>query len=260
MSGTRGLDRRGFLARGLAAASTMLLGGCDGLSGQPWVRRVLDSAETLTRVTQRALIPPQALAREFSEADISRDFKANGSTDPDDAAYKAHAANGFADWKLTVGGLVEEKLELSLAELRAMPSRTQITRHDCVEGWSCIGKWTGVQLGTLLENAKLKPDARYIVFYCADDLGGTGTENGKYYESIALIDAFHPQTILAYAMNDQTLPIPHGAPLRLRVERQLGYKMAKYVMRIEAVAELDSIRGGRGGFWEDLGYEWYAGI
>ena len=260
MSEARGVDRRGFLARGMATAGTMLLGGCDDLSGEPWVRRILDSAETLTRVTQRELISPQALAREYSEAEISRDFKANGSTDPDDAAYKAHAANGFADWKLTVGGLVEQTLELSLSELRAMPSRTQITRHDCVEGWSCIGKWKGVPLGGLLDKAKLKPDARYIVFYCADDLGGTGTEDGKYYESIALVDAFHPQTILAYDIGDQTLPIAHGAPLRLRVERQLGYKMAKYVMRIEAVEEIASIRGGRGGFWEDLGYEWYAGI
>jgi DMSO/TMAO reductase YedYZ molybdopterin-dependent catalytic subunit len=260
MSGERRLDRRGFLARALAAASAALLGGCDDLSDQPWVRRILDSAETLTRVTQRALLSPEALAREYSEADLSREFKANGSTKPDDAAYIAHAENGFADWKLVVGGLVEESLELSLAELRAMPSRTQITRHDCVEGWSCIGKWKGVKLSALLTRARLKPDARYIVLYCADDLGQTGTEAGKYYESIGLADAFHAQTILAYEMNDQTLPIPHGAPLRLRVERQLGYKMAKYVMRVEAVDSLSAIRGGRGGFWEDLGYEWYAGI
>ena len=260
MSAERKVDRRGFLARGLAAASTVLLGGCEDLSDQPWVRRALNSAETLTRVTQQTLLSPQALAREYAEADLSKEFKANGSTNPDDASYKTHAANGFADWKLTVEGLVEQKLELSLAELRAMPSRTQITRHDCVEGWSCIGKWKGVPLSALLEKARLKPDARYIVFYCADDLGETGTEEGKYYESVGLADAFHEQTILAYEMNDQTLPIPHGAPLRLRVERQLGYKMAKYVMRIEAVDRLSTIRGGRGGFWEDLGYEWYAGI
>jgi DMSO/TMAO reductase YedYZ molybdopterin-dependent catalytic subunit len=156
--------------------------------------------------------------------------------------------------------LVETPLELSLAELRAMPSRTQITRHDCVEGWSCIGKWTGVPLSALLETAKLKPDARYIVFYCADDLGESGDDSGKYYESIGLEDAFHPQTILAYDMSGQPLPVPHGAPLRLRVERQLGYKMAKYVMAIEAVEALADIRGGNGGFWEDRGYEWYAGI
>ena len=146
MSGERFLDRRGFLARGLAAASTTLLGGCDDLSDQPWVKRMLDSAETLTRVSQRALLTPQALAREYSEADLSKEFKANGSTDPQDADYLAHVKTGFADWKLEVGGLVEQPLALSLDELRAMPSRTQITRHDCVEGWSCIGKWKGVPL------------------------------------------------------------------------------------------------------------------
>jgi DMSO/TMAO reductase YedYZ molybdopterin-dependent catalytic subunit len=254
------LDRRGFLRRTAALAGTLGLGGCDGLSDQPWVRRVLDSAEGLTRFTQRALISPSALAREYDEVEISPEFKANGSTNPDDEAYKAHAANGFADWKLGVSGLVESPLELSLAELRSMPSRTQITRHDCVEGWSCIGKWTGVPLKALLDQAGLKSSARYIVFYCADDLGQTGDEDGKYYESVGLEDAFHPQTILAYEMNGNVLPIEHGAPLRLRVERQLGYKMAKYVMRIEAVDAIGRIRGGRGGFWEDLGYEWYAGI
>jgi DMSO/TMAO reductase YedYZ molybdopterin-dependent catalytic subunit len=257
---SRSLDRRGFLRRAAALAGTLGLGGCDGVSDQPWVRRVLDSAEGLTRLTQRALISPAALAREYDEAEISPEFKANGSTNPDDEDYKAHAANGFADWKLSVTGLVEKPLELSLAELRAMPSRTQITRHDCVEGWSCIGKWTGVPLKALLDQAGLKPNARYIVFYCADDLGQTGDEDGKYYESVGLEDAFHPQTILAYEMNGNVLPIEHGAPLRLRVERQLGYKMAKYVMRIEAVDNIGGIRGGRGGFWEDLGYEWYAGI
>jgi len=259
MSGERSLHRRGFLT-GLGAASTALLGGCDDLSDQDWVRRVLDSGETLTRVAQRALLGPKALAREYGEADLSKEFKANGSTDPQEPDYLAHAKNGFADWKLAVGGLVEQPLELSLDELRAMPSRTQITRHDCVEGWSCIGKWKGVPLSAVLDKAKLKGNARYIVFYCADNLFDTGEEKDRYYESVGLVDAFHPQTILAYEMNDQTLPVAHGAPLRLRVERQLGYKMAKYVMRIEAVDEIATIRGGCGGFWEDLGYEWYAGI
>ncbi len=260
MSNEGSLNRRGFLGRGLAAASTMLLGGCEDLSDQPWVKRVLDSAETLTRVAQRALLTPQALAREYTEADISKEFKANGSTDPQGPDYLAHVKTGFSDWKLAVGGLVDQPLDLSLEELRTMPSRTQITRHDCVEGWSCIGKWTGVPLATVLDKAKLKERARYIVFYCADNLFDTGDEKDRYYESIALVDAYHPQTILAYAMNDQPLPVAHGAPLRLRVERQLGYKMAKYVMRIEAVADIAAIRGGHGGFWEDLGYEWYAGI
>lgn len=257
MSRKDGLDRRRFLARGLAAAGASLLGGCDSeLSDQPWVKRILDSAEALTYASQRALVSPTALAREYSEADISKDFKANGSLDVDDDDYQKLSVNGFADWTLKIGGLVEKPMELALADLRAMPARTQITRHDCVEGWSCIGKWTGVPLKALLDNAQLKANARYIVFYCADDIGGLG----KYYESVDLEDAFHPQTILAYDMSDAPLPIRHGAPLRLRVERQLGYKMAKYVMRIEAVDSLSGIRGGRGGLWEDEGYAWYAGI
>ncbi len=256
----RRIDRRNFLMRGMALTGTALLTGCDELSSRPWVRRILDSAETLTRITQRALLSPNALAREFGEADLSKTFRANGSVRVDDPAYLIHAANGFADWRLEVGGLVENPLQLSLAELRAMPSRTQITRHDCVEGWSCIGKWKGVPLGAVLEGVGIKPEARYVAFSCADTLEQTFDGTGQYYESIGLEDAFHPQTILAYEMNDQTLPIPHGAPLRVRIERQLGYKMAKYIMRIDAVASLDRLGGGNGGFWEDRGYEWYAGI
>jgi DMSO/TMAO reductase YedYZ molybdopterin-dependent catalytic subunit len=149
-------------------------------------------------------------------------------------------------------------LALSLAEIRGLPSRTQITRHDCVEGWSAIGEWKGARLSALLEAAHPLPHARYVVFYCADPME---TDPGSsYYESIDLEDAFHPQTILAYDLNGGPLPIKNGAPLRLRLERQLGYKMAKYVMRLELVEHLSSIRGGEGGYWEDQGYEWYAGI
>ncbi|MEY4783009.1 MAG: hypothetical protein RIR41_944, partial [Pseudomonadota bacterium] len=153
--------------------------------------------------------------------------------------------------------LVERPLYLSLADLRALPARTQITRHDCVEGWSAIGKWQGAQLGPLLQTAGLKPNARFAVMHCADNYGG-GAD--MYYESIDLIDGFHPQTILAYNLNGQPLDVAHGAPLRLRVERQLGYKHAKYLMRIEMVERLDSFGRGKGGYWEDRGYEWYAGI
>jgi DMSO/TMAO reductase YedYZ molybdopterin-dependent catalytic subunit len=167
------------------------------------------------------------------------------------------AADNFRQWRLKIDGLVARPQELSLDQLRAMPSRTQITRHDCVEGWSAIGQWTGVPLSTVLTLAALSPSARYIVFYCADILE-VGAD--PYYESIDLIDAFHPQTILAYDLNRKRLPVANGAPLRLRVERQLGYKHAKYVMRIQAVQDLNHIGGGKGGFWEDRGYEWYAGV
>jgi len=167
--------------------------------------------------------------------------------------------------RLKVHGIVERELSLSLEELRALPARTQITRHDCVEGWSCIAKWTGVPLGEILSRTGVKPEARFVVFHCADTLddggdSGSDPESIRYYESIDLIDAEHPQTILAYEMNGEPLTVRHGAPLRLRLERQLGYKMAKYIMRIELVQSFTYLHGGRGGYWEDRGYEWYAGI
>jgi DMSO/TMAO reductase YedYZ molybdopterin-dependent catalytic subunit len=253
-------SRRLFLTGGAAAAGGLLLSGCDQLSQSPGFRKVLYTGEDMTMLVQRALLSPSSMAKEFPGSALSADFKANGSTDPDDATYRTFAAGGFADWKLEVGGLVERPASYSLADLRAMPSRSQITRHDCVEGWSCIGKWTGVQLASLLAAAGLQPKARYILFTCADELEKTLDGSGRYYETIDLEDAFHPQTILAYDMNDQPLPVAHGAPLRVRVERQLGYKMAKYVMRIDAIEDFASLGRGNGGFWEDRGYDWYAGI
>lgn len=183
-------------------------------------------------------------------------FKANGSLGVADPAYRGMLANGFAQWALTVDGLVHRPLSLPLTALKAMPQRTQITRHDCVEGWSAIGKWQGPQLGAILSSAGLMPGARYVVFHCADKLEGK-----PYYESIDLVEAFHPQTILAWRMNDAPLTEPHGAPIRLRTERQLGYKQAKYIMRIELRESLAGLYGGKGGFWEDnRGYQWWAGI
>ncbi len=250
------LPRRKLLGGLALGTGGLLLGGCDRLSESDSFRGVLRGAETLNKASQRLITNRAALAPEFSETDLSPTFRMNGSIDPATPEYAKHQANGFADWRLRIDGLVAKPLNLSLAQLRAMPSREQITRHDCVEGWSAIGKWRGTPLRLLLQEARLLPAARYIVFHCADFF-----DADPYYESIDLIDALHPQTILAWGMNGQTLPVGHGAPLRLRVERQLGYKQAKYVMRVEAVDTLAKIGRGKGGYWEDvLDYEWYAGI
>jgi DMSO/TMAO reductase YedYZ molybdopterin-dependent catalytic subunit len=248
--------RRGLIGAGLGG---LLLGGCEPVNRSPAFQTFIGHGQDLTFAAQRGLLSGQPLAREFRTSDLSPVFKVNGSRQPTAAAYQALASKDFADWRLAVDGLVTVPMAFSLADLKAMPARTQITRHDCVEGWSAIGGWTGVQLGRVLRRVGLQPSARFVVFHCADNLGGPG-DGGLYYESIDLFDAFHPQTLLAYAMNGQTLPIEHGAPLRLRVERQLGYKQAKYVMRLEVTDRLDRIGGGKGGFWEDRGYEWYAGI
>ena len=254
------LTRRRLLGGSLGTAGAVMLGGCDALVQNDNVQRVLETAEALSMGSQRLLLSNSKLAREFSEAELSPVFKANGTQMPDSDEYARLLETKFASWRLLIDGKVHQPLRLSLEELKRLPSRTQITRHDCVEGWSAIGKWTGVPLGLLLQTAGLRPDAHYVVFHCADELEQSLDGSGRYYESIDLIDAFHPQTILAYGMNGQDLPVAHGAPLCLRVERQLGYKQAKYVMRIEAVDSLLSLGRGKGGFWEDRGYEWYAGI
>ncbi len=249
-------DRRNFLRAALTGLGGSVLAGCDRLSQSQWWPAILGSAETVNRHVQRALAR-NGMAREYRQEDIAPHFKGNGSIHPRAQAYRSLAANRFRDWRLEVGGAVRTPLQLSLPQLRALPSRTQITRHDCVEGWSCIGQWTGVPLSHILTMAGPKRPARYVVFHCADELGGPGQ---PYYESIDLLDAWHPQTILAYALNGKPLPEANGAPLRLRVERQLGYKMAKYLMRIELVEDFSHIHGGAGGYWEDRGYNWYAGI
>lgn len=255
------VHRRRILAGAGSSLLGLVLAGCDSLNRNTQVQAVLAQAERLNMTTQRLLLSRGALAKEFEPEHISPDFRANGTTSPGDSDYLALLETGFADWRLVVDGLVDRPLALSLADLRARPARTQITRHDCVEGWSSIGQWTGARLSAVLEEAGLKPSARYIVFHCADTLDPNAPEGlGQYYESIDLLDAFHEQTILAYDMNGEVLPVKYGAPIRLRVERQLGYKHAKYVMRIEAVESLDGIGAGKGGFWEDRGYEWYAGI
>ncbi len=240
----------------IVGAGSLLLAGCDKVAALPQARKILFAGEDMHRGLQRALMDRGALAPEFTPEQMSPIFRANGTRNPGTPAYAAMVANDFADYRLRVGGLVDRPLSLSLTQLASMPARKQITRHDCVEGWSAIGAWQGPMLGTVLKAAGMRNTARYVVFTCADLYNGQ-----PYYESIDTIDAFHPQTILALKMNGSRLTVPHGAPVRLRVERQLGYKHAKYVTGIDAVENLANIGKGKGGYWEDnVDYDWYAGI
>ena len=250
--------RRRFLTRALGVASALAISGCNRLSQTEWFPKVLGIGETMSDTAARLATSRRSLAQEFTEADRSPTFRSNGTADPDSAEYQALAAHGFADYHLEVGGLIERSMKLSRADLRGLPSRTQITRHDCVEGWSAIGKWKGARLAALLDAARPRPEARYVVFHCGDPMADDGTD--FYYESIDFDDAYHEQTILALELNDAPLPVKNGAPVRLRVERQLGYKHAKYVMRLELVESFSGIGEGKGGYWEDQGYQWYAGI
>jgi DMSO/TMAO reductase YedYZ molybdopterin-dependent catalytic subunit len=258
------MSRRRFLGVSAAGASGLLLAGCDQFDaalriGQP-LRSTLEQANDLTYRVQRAVAGDVVLAREYAESEIRQGQRPNGSTDPTTDEYLALKANNFADYRLKITGLVEREMSFSLEELRNMPSRTQITRHDCVEGWSCIAKWTGTPLGPVLAQAGVKSEARYCVYHCYDNIERGLSGDILYYESSDLVDANHPQTILAYGLNNQTLPVSNGAPVRVRIERALGYKQAKFVHTIELVDSFAPFGRGRGGYWEDRGYDWYAGI
>ena len=254
------ISRRKILFGALQGTGILLLSGCENifnsLHQNKNVLAVLESVEGVNRRLLRFLTGRNRLAQEFSEKDISRFFKPNGNPPPPTMEYLIDAMSGWPHWRLEVGGLVKNPANLSLEDIKAMLSRTQITRHDCVEGWSAIGKWKGVPLTEITKKVQPDPKARFVVFHCMDMDG----EGNNFYESIDLYDANHPQTILAYEMNDRPLPVEHGAPLRLRVETQLGYKMAKYIRRIEFVENFKEIGRGKGGYWADQGYEWYAGI
>ena len=247
------MHRRNFLA----AAGAAFLAGCNRVGESELFGKVVDGAQNWHRGLHRALgFGRITMAPEYARSDLSPFFRGNGSLTVDSDAYRAGLAAGFPDWRLAVTGLVDHELSLSLDDLRALPQRTQITRHDCVEGWSAIGEWTGPQLSRILELAGVQDGANYVVFRCADNLNGD-----DYYESCDLDDAYHPQTIIAHRLNGDPLPERNGAPLRLRLERQLGYKHAKYLTGIELVADYRSVGRGEGGYWEDRsGYQWYAGI
>ncbi len=253
MSSKKLLTRR----RVLVAAGLGSLGGIaalrrpDGLP--PTYGNLLRMGDTLTYAVHRILLPKNALAREYDLSDITS-FPATGTTNPGQTVdsplgeqYRQLQHGAFADWRLEVDGLVSSPRSFSLADLMAMPTRTQVTRHTCEEGWTAIGQWTGVPLAQVLQAAGIRETARYAVFHSFD----------HWADCIDMVDAFHPQTILAYGMNGQDLPIQHGAPVRLRVERQIGYKSMKYLRRIEVTDTFDD--GGQFGNLQN-GWAWYTGI
>ncbi len=210
---------------------------------------IYGAGETLTYAAQKLLMSHHSLAREFSRSDISKVFPVNGEV-PENETYHRLLAHGFADWRLTVEGLVAHPLALSLAELKSFPSRNQITHQACEEGWSFIAEWSGVPLSYVLNLVGVRREAKYIVFFPFDES----------WDSLDMSDAWHPQTLLAYGMNGQELPTPHGAPVRLRVARQLGYKSVKYLSRITVTDTLKNIGKGLGSISPEIGYSWYAGI
>jgi DMSO/TMAO reductase YedYZ molybdopterin-dependent catalytic subunit len=207
-------------------------------------------SDALTFATHRFVMRKQPLAREFSQDMITRNFPLSGTRDPEDAVYQRHKRANFTDWRLPIGGLVERPREFSLAELKALPARTQITMQACEEGWSAIGEWTGARLSAVLASAGMKPEARWVVFHTVDG----------WWDSLDLFDALHEQTLLAYGMNGGELPVRHGAPIRLRVERQLGYKSLKFVNKITVTDRIDNIGDGTGSGSNAAGFSWYAGI
>lgn len=246
------ITRRNALIAGLAAAGGLLLPRVPKQL-PPTYGNILRMGDNLTYAAHRVLLPGQSLAREYSKSDITS-FPATGTTNPGDPkhpnsseAYRQFQAGGFADWRLPVEGLVARPGSFSLSELKRIASRTQITRHTCEEGWSAIAEWTGAPLSQVLESVGILPEARFVTFYSYDG----------WVDCIDMVDALHPQTLLAYGMNGQDLMIAHGAPVRLRVERHVGYKNMKYLQRIVVNDHFDD--GGEKGNILN-GWAWYTGI
>ncbi len=246
------ITRRGAIIAGLASVGGFALARRFPKVLPPTCGNVLRMGDSFTYGAQRALLG-QSLVKEYSLQDVTS-FPATGTTDPGvtvkselGESYRRLQAGAFADWRLSVEGSVARPRTFSLADLKQFPSRTQITRHTCEEGWTAIGQWTGVPLSAVLDAAGILPTGRFVVFHSYDD----------WVDSIDMLDALHPQTILAYGMNGRDLPIQHGAPVRLRVERQIGYKSMKYLKRIVVADKFDD--GGKKGNIQN-GWAWYTGI
>jgi DMSO/TMAO reductase YedYZ molybdopterin-dependent catalytic subunit len=205
--------------------------------------------ETLTYASQR-LLTSHSLAREFSPSQISKPPLANEMAPPTDA-FKRLQAGGFADWRLSIDGMVDRPATFSLAQLKSYPSRSQITMVQCEEGWSYIAEWIGVPLSHVLGLVGVHPQAKYVAYFSFQP---------DWWDSMDMADALHPQTFLTYGMNGGELPVGNGGPLRMRVPRQLGYKNVKFVTHLTVTDNLKSFGKGLGSASPEAGYAWYAGI
>jgi DMSO/TMAO reductase YedYZ molybdopterin-dependent catalytic subunit len=249
------ISRRKFVTAGLAAAA-----GASGVAVAanlaqryglvpPDSRGIFGPGETLTYAAQR-LLTRHSLAREFPRSMISKTPFANELAPLSDD-FKRHQANGFADWRFSVDGMVAAPASFSVSDLKSLPGRSQITEVVCEEGWSYVAEWIGTPLVEVLNAAGILPQARYIVYFSIQP---------DWWESIDMADALHPQTLLTYAMNDGDLPVGFGGPLRLRVPRQLGYKSVKFITRLTATDSMKKFGKGLGSASPESGYAWYAGI
>lgn len=249
------LTRRKLIAGGVAATA-----GAAGLAvadriAQRYGLIPPDSAgfygpgETLTYAAQR-LLTRHSMAREFPRSLISKTPFANEIAPPT-AEFKLHQANGFKDWTLTIDGMVENPATFTLADLRSLPLRSQITEVSCEEGWTYIAEWIGTPLREALHAAGVKPQARYVVYRSFEPY---------WWDSLDMADALHPQTLLTTGMNDGDLPVPFGGPLRLRVPRQLGYKSIKFLTHMTVTDSVKQFGKGLGSASPEGGYSWYAGI
>jgi DMSO/TMAO reductase YedYZ molybdopterin-dependent catalytic subunit len=249
------LSRRKLITTGLAAAA--------GVSGLAVAARIAQKyglvppdhggiyglGETLTYASQR-LLTRHSLAREFPKSQISERPVPNEMAPPNDA-FKRLQAGGFADWRLSIDGLIDRPATFSLAQLKSYPSRSQVTQLACEEGWSYIAEWIGVPLHHVLDLVGVHPQAKYVVYFSIEP---------DWWESIDMTDALHPQTFLAYGLNGNELPVGNGGPLRLRLPRQLGYKSVKFITRMTVTDSLKSFGKGLGSAAPEGGYAWYAGI
>jgi DMSO/TMAO reductase YedYZ molybdopterin-dependent catalytic subunit len=247
------ITRRGLVAAGLTGAAALAGGGAAvryGLIPPDYGTRY-GAGETLTYAAQRLLTSGHSMAREFAREQISAVAPINGPA-PISADYRRLLAGGFRDWRLQVEGLVAKPASFSLDALKAMPAESRVLLHACEQGWSYIAEWTGVRLSHVLDIVQPRAEARWIAFLPFPNPQQTTGIVRVEWETIDMADALHPQTMLAYGMNGEALLTDHGAPVRLRMGRQLGYKNTKFLSRIVVTDKMDFYRKGRG--------TWYGGI